>query len=694
MESTSPRHRDQARALMLRLDEREDAGLDSPAVRVGISGVPGVGKSTFIENLGGRLTAAGHRVGVLAVDPSSVRTGGSVLGDKTRMGALAADPDAFIRPSPAAGTLGGVARATVQSMAVLEAAAYDVVLVETVGVGQSEITVAGMVDTFLFLTLARTGDQLQGIKKGILEIADVVAVNKADGDRAIEAKGAARELAGALRLVRGHDEWAPPVVTVSGLEGTGVEDLWARVLAHRDHLGADGLRGAAGRAAAGLHLGAGARRAGPAAAALRRASGGSATTYAGRCWPASCLPPWPPTACSPPTTGPERRRATRLAYPGRAMTDSSREPDLAAQTEQLARLVGEHEHELVELRRDLHAHPELSWGEVRTSARVAERVEAAGWAVQRLDGSGVVAELGEGERCVGLRADLDALPVHDAGTDPWTSTVSGVAHACGHDVHTTAVVGAAVALGQVARTSGLPGRVRLVFQPAEEVMPGGALRLCGAGHAEGLDRIFALHCDPGVDVGRVGLRLGALTSAADLVRVHLAGARRAHLAPHLTGDLTFALAKLTTELPAILSRRLDPRAGVSVVWGLIQAGSAPNVIPDRGLVAGTVRVLDATVWAQAEGLVRDLVEEIVRPYGVTAELEYTRGVPPVVNEAAAHRILGEVVRAALGRRGQVTAPRASGRRTSAGGSSGCPAPCSGSGPARRAVRPTTCTRAT
>jgi LAO/AO transport system kinase len=241
VESTSPRHRDQARELLTELSD-EHSGVHSPAVRVGISGVPGVGKSTFIEALGSRLTAAGHRVGVLAVDPSSVRTGGSVLGDKTRMNRLAADPAAYIRPSPTAGTLGGVARATVQSMAVLEAAAYDVVLVETVGVGQSEITVSGMVDTFLFLTLARTGDQLQGIKKGILEIADVIAVNKADGDRETEAKAAARELAGALRLVRGHGEWAPPVVTCSALHDRGVDDLWQRVLAHREHLGEPGLR--------------------------------------------------------------------------------------------------------------------------------------------------------------------------------------------------------------------------------------------------------------------------------------------------------------------------------------------------------------------------------------------------------------------------------------------------------------------
>jgi LAO/AO transport system kinase len=241
VESSKPAHRAAARELLGELG----VGPDSPAVRVGISGVPGVGKSTFIESLGLRLTGLGHRVGVLAVDPSSVRTGGSVLGDKTRMAKLANDPNAYIRPSPSAGTLGGVARATSQAMAVLEAASYDVVLVETVGVGQSEVTVAGMVDTFLFLTLARTGDQLQGIKKGILEIADVIAVNKADdvgGDsREQEARSAARELAGALRLVHGKGAWAPPVVTCSGLTDVGVDEVWTRVLAHREHLGPDGL---------------------------------------------------------------------------------------------------------------------------------------------------------------------------------------------------------------------------------------------------------------------------------------------------------------------------------------------------------------------------------------------------------------------------------------------------------------------
>ncbi len=236
VESSRPDHRQSARELLAEL-----TAYAGGAVRVGISGVPGVGKSTFIEALGSNLTAAGDKVGVLAVDPSSVRTGGSVLGDKTRMASLSADPNAYIRPSPSAGTLGGVARATAQAMTILEAAGYDVVLVETVGVGQSEVTVAGMVDTFLFLTLARTGDQLQGIKKGILEIADVIAVNKADGDREAEARSAARELAGALRLVHGKGEWAPTVVTCSGLNNLRVDEVWAKVEEHRAHLGDDGL---------------------------------------------------------------------------------------------------------------------------------------------------------------------------------------------------------------------------------------------------------------------------------------------------------------------------------------------------------------------------------------------------------------------------------------------------------------------
>ncbi|MCX2185309.1 methylmalonyl Co-A mutase-associated GTPase MeaB [Streptomyces sp. SKN60] len=236
VESTRPQHRALAQELLTRLLPHSGR-----ARRIGISGVPGVGKSTFIDAFGTMLTGLGHRVAVLAVDPSSTRTGGSILGDKTRMERLAVDPAAFVRPSPSAGTLGGVAKATRESMVVMEAAGYDVVLVETVGVGQSETTVANMVDSFLLLTLARTGDQLQGIKKGVLELADVVAVNKADGPHERDARAAARELAGALRLMHGKEAfWTPPVLSCSARESTGLDEVWERLEKHRALLDATG----------------------------------------------------------------------------------------------------------------------------------------------------------------------------------------------------------------------------------------------------------------------------------------------------------------------------------------------------------------------------------------------------------------------------------------------------------------------
>ncbi|MFK5690789.1 methylmalonyl Co-A mutase-associated GTPase MeaB [Ornithinimicrobium sp. LYQ92] len=237
VESSRADHRVAARALLQELGTYPGP----TAVRLGISGVPGAGKSTFINALGLRLLERGHRVAVLAVDPSSSRSGGSILGDRTRMGELATADGAFVRPSPTGLHLGGVARATRESMVVVEAAGFDVVVVETVGVGQSEVAVAEMVDTFLLLTLARAGDQLQGIKRGILEIADVIAVNKADGRHAVEAKGTARELAIAMRLLRGdHEGRRVPVLTCSALEGSGLDEVWEQVLAHREHLARDG----------------------------------------------------------------------------------------------------------------------------------------------------------------------------------------------------------------------------------------------------------------------------------------------------------------------------------------------------------------------------------------------------------------------------------------------------------------------
>jgi LAO/AO transport system kinase len=232
VESTRADHRDRAQQLLLQL--MPAAGT---ALHVGITGVPGVGKSTTIEALGMYLIGRGHRVAVLAVDPSSTRTGGSILGDKTRMPQLATHPDAYIRPSPTSGTLGGVAKATRETIVLLEAAGFDVILVETVGVGQSEVAVSNMVDTFVFLTLARTGDQLQGIKKGVLELADIVVVNKADGNHLTEARKAARELSGAIRLIYPRETlWRPPVLTMSALEGTGLEELWETVERHRQVL--------------------------------------------------------------------------------------------------------------------------------------------------------------------------------------------------------------------------------------------------------------------------------------------------------------------------------------------------------------------------------------------------------------------------------------------------------------------------
>ncbi len=237
VESRRPAHRALARDLLAAVLERADP-VRSGARRIGITGVPGAGKSTFIDAFGTMLTRQGHRVAVLAVDPSSSRSGGSILGDKTRMARLAVDPSSFIRPSPSSGALGGVARMTRETMLLCEAAGFDVVLVETVGVGQSEIVVAGMVDFFLVLMLPGAGDELQGIKKGVLELADLIAVNKADGDNRLRARQAAAHYRRALSILEPADpDWRPPVRLVSALEGTGLEALWAEIEAHRQVLG-------------------------------------------------------------------------------------------------------------------------------------------------------------------------------------------------------------------------------------------------------------------------------------------------------------------------------------------------------------------------------------------------------------------------------------------------------------------------
>lgn len=311
--------------------------------------------------------------------------------------------------------------------------------------------------------------------------------------------------------------------------------------------------------------------------------------------------------------------------------------------------------DLIELRRDLHAFPELSWQEERTTDIVAAWMDKLGLSPNRFEGTGLSVDIGPvGGPIVALRADLDALPILDTTQDPWRSKNPGVAHACGHDVHVSALVGAATALAEADHEHGLPARVRLIFQPAEEVMPGGALRLLSDGALAGVSRIFALHCDPSLDVGRVGIREGAITGASDQLHVVLNG-RGGHTSrPHLTEDLTFALGSLITQLPAVLSRRFDPRSGVSLVWGQVSAGNAANVIPAVGELKGTLRMLDAAAWHDAEHLVRGIIADIVEPFGVGVDLNYTRGVPPVVNDFAVTQRLRQAVTAALGVEGIAT----------------------------------------
>ncbi|MEY2476915.1 MAG: hypothetical protein QOG87_2230 [Actinomycetota bacterium] len=316
---------------------------------------------------------------------------------------------------------------------------------------------------------------------------------------------------------------------------------------------------------------------------------------------------------------------------------------------ELAALVKGCNDELVAVRRDLHAHPELSWAEVRTTRVLHERLEAAGLQPSVLPGgTGLVCDVGEGPRVVALRADIDALPVVDGKGVAYASTVPGVSHACGHDVHTVIVLGAAIVLADLARQGQLPGRVRLIFQPAEESSRSGARAVIEAGATQDVERIFALHCDPRTTVGQVGLRSGPITASADQLLVRLTG-RGGHTArPHLTEDVVHALGAVITGLPGALSRRVDPRASLSVVWGRVAAGRAANAIPEVGELEGTLRCLDPKAWLAAPELVAELVRGLAAPYGVQVELTHTRNVPPVDNEASSVAILAAATEATEG----------------------------------------------
>lgn len=307
-----------------------------------------------------------------------------------------------------------------------------------------------------------------------------------------------------------------------------------------------------------------------------------------------------------------------------------------------------HEADLIGVRRRLHAHPELSRHEFATTALLSQRLEDAGLTPKLLEGgTGLVCDIGAGDGpLVLLRADLDALPLADEKDVPYRSQVPGVCHACGHDVHAAAVLGAGLALADHAHR--LPGRVRLVFQPAEEVMPGGALEVIEQGWLEDVSSVFALHCDPALEVGRIGLKPGAITAAADTVEVRLSGPGGHTSRPQNTVDLVHVLATVATGLPEALSRLVDPRAGLLLVWGHVSAGVARNAIPREGVLQGTLRVLDKDAWHSAPDLVRRVVEGLVAPYGALSDVDYLRGVPPVVNEPAATALLAAAVTSAIG----------------------------------------------
>ena len=305
--------------------------------------------------------------------------------------------------------------------------------------------------------------------------------------------------------------------------------------------------------------------------------------------------------------------------------------------------------ELVAVRRHLHAHPELSGQEFETAALVARELGLVGLNPRFLPkGNGVICDIGEGDRVIGLRADLDALPLPDTKAVPYRSTVDGACHACGHDVHTTVLLGVGLALAQLAERGELPGRVRLLFQPAEEQTPSGAPEVISAGGLKDMAAIFALHCAPQLPVGLVGVRSGPFTAAADKVEVTLRG-RGGHTArPHLTADLVHALGRVIVDVPSLLDRRVDPRAGVSMVFGAVKAGEAANAIPIEGHARATVRVLNRDAWREAPALITQLIKDVVAGTGAEVEVNYLRGVPPVVNDRLATAIIAGAAGAALG----------------------------------------------
>lgn len=325
--------------------------------------------------------------------------------------------------------------------------------------------------------------------------------------------------------------------------------------------------------------------------------------------------------------------------------------DPAHVDERLDKFLAAHEDELVAFRRQLHAHPELSWEEHQTTALLHSRLGVADLEPQPLETeTGLVLDLGDPAAgpTVALRADIDALPLDDEKDVPYRSTVPGVCHACGHDVHTTILLGATLLLAELLPDLDPAGRVRLLFQPAEEAMPGGADRLAPTAVMDDVDVIYALHCDPSLDVGRVGMRVGPITAAADRITIRLHGPGGHTARPHLTADLVHIAGRIICDLPAGFAKLTDLRDAPTLVFGMVQSGHAANVIPSSAVLGATLRSQGRGTWDDAPELVERLLASIIDPFGATWEMDYVRGSPPTDNDARATGVFADAARAALG----------------------------------------------
>jgi amidohydrolase len=323
-----------------------------------------------------------------------------------------------------------------------------------------------------------------------------------------------------------------------------------------------------------------------------------------------------------------------------------------AARDEIDRLTKSLESELIEFRRDLHRHPELGHEEHVTTASIVERLTEAGLEPRVLSsGTGVICDISgtTGETAsLGFRADIDALPLQDVKDVPYRSQRPGICHACGHDAHTAAVLGTGLVLAELRQLELLHRSVRLIFQPAEELTPGGSLDVLADGEIDSLQRVFALHCDPKLEVGRLGFRSGAITAGADRIRVSMHGPGGHTARPHLTADLVYALGAVITELPGLLSRLADPRAGLSVVWGQVHSGGVANAIPQEGFVEGTLRCLDVRVWESVHTVVPNLVRSLAAPFGIDVDVEMHKSVPPCVNDEVSTDLLRAVARDVFG----------------------------------------------